>query len=704
MADRDDIAALIEPVARILLGDPNSHLSSQHEFRYGSRGSLSIDLKKGTWFDHERGIGGGVLDLIADQTGRDFPACVEWLDDHGFERERRPPPERSERPKLHIVRPQSNGRDREPHGQRERKQAPLGHLVETYDYVDENGVLLFQVCRYAEPKDFRQRRPDPSAPDGWRWRVKGFVRQVPYRLPELLEDIALEHIIWITEGEKDANNLRALGIPATTNAGGAGKWPDEINEYFRGADVVLLPHNDTPGLSHANDIKVALSGIAKRVRTLDLKHFWPDIPNKGDVSDWLERGGGNVEALYQLLDRLEEGNRQGNGLDYDALGEWDAGDDPGKIPPRQWLLGNQFCSGFISSLFAAGGVGKSALRLVQFLSLALGRSLCGQHVFRRCRVLLISLEDDRDELQRRIEAALIHFGVDRRELAGYLFCATPTGSKLAQMEKHKRIIGNLEHQIREAIDRRKPDLVALDPFVKLHDLEENDTGDMSFVCGLLVRMAVETHIAVDIPHHVHKGLIAPGDADAGRGSSGIRDAGRLIFTLTPMSEEEAEENDINPDERFSHVRLDSAKVNIAARSNTATWFKIVGVEIGNGDGDVYPNGDTIQVVEPWRPKNAWADLSEAVVNKIFDDIEHGPVDDDGRPTGERYSNESAAKQQAWRVVKEHLPEKTERQCRAIINNWIAKKVLYKASYYSPTQRKNRSGLSVDPAKRPGSES
>jgi RecA-family ATPase len=178
--------------------------------------------------------------------------------------------------------------------------------------------------------------------------------------------------------------------------------------------------------------------------------------------------------------------------------------------------------------------------------------------------LLISLEDDRDELQRRIAAVLIHFGIDRRELKGWLFCSTPTGVKLAVQRNKTRVVGDLERWIRDAITRRQPNLVALDPFIKLHDLAENDSGDMNFVCGLLTSIAVERKIAVDVPHHVHKGSIVAGDADAGRGSSGIRDAGRLIFTLTVMSEAEARAFNIEPDERLAYVRLDSAKVNIAA--------------------------------------------------------------------------------------------------------------------------------------------
>jgi hypothetical protein len=130
-------------------------------------------------------------------------------------------------------------------------------------------------------------------------------------------------------------------------------------------------------------------------------------------------------------------------------------------------------------------------------------------------------------------------------------------------------------------------------------LEENDSGDMDFVCDLLARLAVEFNIAVDSPHHVHKGTITPGDADSGRGSSGIRDAGRLVYTLTPMSEHEAKTFGVPVEDRRLYVRLDSAKVNITPPSGKATWFRLLGIPIGNATPE-YPHGDTIQVVEPWN--------------------------------------------------------------------------------------------------------
>jgi hypothetical protein len=316
-------------------------------------------------------------------------------------------------------------------------------------------------------------------------------------------------------------------------------------------------------------------------------------------------------------------------------------------------------------------------------------------------VLLISLEDDRDELQRRTKAVLDHYGIDRSELKGWLFCAAPKLAKLAEMKDRTRAIGPLERQIRDAIGRCKPDVVSLYPFVKTHSLEENDSGDMDFVCDLLARMAVEYNVAVDSPHHVHKGQVTPGDADSGRGSSGIRDAGRLVYTLAPMSEADAKIFNINSDARFSYVRLDSAKVNLAVRSGKAEWFHLVGQPIGNATAE-YPNGDTIQVVEPWSPPDAWAGTTSQGLNTILNDIERGMTDDDGKPTGRRYSNAPAAKdRQVWPVVQRHYPQKSEGECRTIIHAWLDSGLIYPEEYDDPVEYKPRKGLRVADAKRPG---
>ena len=79
-----DFTALARPVALALLGDPNPRMSTARELRYGRKGSLTVRLDSGQWFDHESGDGGGVLDLVARERGGDRAAAARWIDAEGF--------------------------------------------------------------------------------------------------------------------------------------------------------------------------------------------------------------------------------------------------------------------------------------------------------------------------------------------------------------------------------------------------------------------------------------------------------------------------------------------------------------------------------------------------------------------------------------------------------------------------------------------
>jgi hypothetical protein len=120
---------------------------------------------------------------------------------------------------------------------------------------------------------------------------------VPYRLPELIRAIAQRRTIAIVEGEKDVDNLRKVGIAATCNAGGAGRWRLELSSHFCGADVVLIPDNDDAGRDHVNKVGHALTNTADRIRIL----YLPNLPEKGDVSDWFAAGHTTEELLELIL-------------------------------------------------------------------------------------------------------------------------------------------------------------------------------------------------------------------------------------------------------------------------------------------------------------------------------------------------------------------------------------------------------------------
>jgi hypothetical protein len=218
-----------------------------------------------------------------------------------------------------------------------RKEAKrqTGEIVAKYDYTTADGKLAHQTLRL-EPKSFRQRRPAPE--DGlWIWGLTAgdYMRTAPannwipyresrfsefpiererttfgaanlvlYRLPDVIKAVAGGATVYITEGEKDADNIAALGFVATTCAMGAGKWRAEYNEPLRGADVVLLPHNDDPGRDHAGDVAAELHGVAKRVRLLDIAEHWSCGAGQ-DVSDWLASGA-TADKLKALVEALPD--------------------------------------------------------------------------------------------------------------------------------------------------------------------------------------------------------------------------------------------------------------------------------------------------------------------------------------------------------------------------------------------------------------
>lgn len=177
-----------------------------------------------------------------------------------------------------------NGYDRKP------KQA----IEAIYDYKDEEGNLLFQAVRYSD-KEFKQRRPDGAG--GWTWKL-GRVRRVLFRFPELLKSASKDNTVFIPEGEKDVETLRRFKLIATCNPQGAGKWREDYSKNLEGRSVVILPDNDVAGLNHAQSIARSLYGKAASIKVLKL----PELPPKGDVSDWM-KDGGTVERLLLLVQK-----------------------------------------------------------------------------------------------------------------------------------------------------------------------------------------------------------------------------------------------------------------------------------------------------------------------------------------------------------------------------------------------------------------
>ena len=183
-----------------------------------------------------------------------------------------------------------------------------------YSYLNVEGKTAYYVIR-SDPKDFR-----PMTSDGY-LSLEG-VERLPYRLPEVLKGIKESKPILLLEGEKDVDSAIAMGLIATTFVGGTGKWGDEYSEYFRGADVVLIPDNDLPGLKGMTEIATKLHGIASRLSMLELPGLGPRQEKHGkDFSDWAELDGNTNNTLEKIISELPEWLPEKSVNEFEELNE-----------------------------------------------------------------------------------------------------------------------------------------------------------------------------------------------------------------------------------------------------------------------------------------------------------------------------------------------------------------------------------------------
>lgn len=257
-------------------------------------------------------------------------------------------------------------------------------ITATYDYKDMEGNLLFQAIRY-EPKSFKQRRPDGKG--GWIYNLTD-ITPVLYRLPEIVRAVATGEIIYLVEGEKDADRLWAYGLIATCNPMGAGKWRPNYTETLTGAKVVILADKDEAGRGHAKMVARQLEQTAQWIKVMELPG-----DNVIDVSDWFEVGGGAVDSLAKMVENQPK---------FSALATMSAVELMKKeYPPVKWILPDILPDG-TTLLCGKPKAGKSVLALNICLAVALGGKALGNIQVEQGDVLYLSLEDGERRVKERL--------------------------------------------------------------------------------------------------------------------------------------------------------------------------------------------------------------------------------------------------------------------------------------------------------------
>jgi hypothetical protein len=289
-----------------------------------------------------------------------------------------------------------------------------------WHYTDEDGVSLFVKQRFktndTKGKTYKTLR---VMPDNSRVGKLGDCRIVPYKLPDLQQATAAGRVVYITEGEKAADALGSLGVVATTSHAGSGSWNPELNQYFTGANVVIVPDNDVSGWSYATKVVEALLPVAKSVRVLDLGLNEP----KEDAFEWVNKYGGVRETLasmaractpitqiYQVQppDRLTvqpevEASQDANTQKSRFLVEsWDSIKDE----PVEWLIEDIIPRRAFVALYAPPASYKSFIALDMAEAIATGRDWMGKAV-KQSGVVLYIAGEGHGGLGARIKACKI---------------------------------------------------------------------------------------------------------------------------------------------------------------------------------------------------------------------------------------------------------------------------------------------------------
>jgi len=270
------------------------------------------------------------------------------------------------------------------------------------------------------------------------------------------------------------------------------KWLDIYNPYFTGKQVFIFQDNDDPGRVYAETAAAGISRFAHKTRIVS----FPELPAKGDVSDYLESH--TVEELEAKVKSAQtwkgQSSERKNWL-VDAV-EWATT----ASPEVDWLIDGVIQAGGNGIIAAEPKTGKSLLALDLLISLACGQPWLGRRVRRRVRTAYISREDSPVLTKGRVAGFLRGKGFDAdTDPSGWLWCNTREQLGSFDVDNDEQL-ASMAHDLRE----RGVEFAILDVFNRVHSRAENDNSEMAQVVGRISQMGRDAGCSIGLVHHVSK--------------------------------------------------------------------------------------------------------------------------------------------------------------------------------------------------------
>jgi hypothetical protein len=288
--------------------------------------------------------------------------------------------------------------------------------------------------------------------------------------------------------------------------------------------------------------------------------------------------------------------------------------NPAIIPLRQYLYGRNLIRKFVSVVIGKTGLGKSTLSAAETLAQVTAKNLLGIYLPEPLRVWLWNLEDPQEETERKLAAAMLHYGLTPADIGDRLFVDSGRDQPLviAEMTRNGAMIVRpvVDSLVTELI-RHKIDIIKIDPFVSSHTVPENDNGAMDTVVKEWGRVADRADCAVELYHHPRKTNGAEVTAEDGRGGSSFISGARVKRPLNQMTEAEGDQAGVKNHRLYFRILSDT---NLAPPADKSDWYKMVSIDLGNGP--LNGPGDSVGVVTKWE----WPDPLAGMTGADFDKV------------------------------------------------------------------------------------
>lgn len=338
--------------------------------------------------------------------------------------------------------------------------------------------------------------------------------------------------------------------------------------------------------------------------------------------------------------------------------------EPQAIPRREWLYDLHLIRRFISATFAPGAVGKTMLLIVEALAMVTGRPLLGAKPREPLTVWLINLEDPREELERRVAAACLFYGITESEIGGrlYLDSGREAPVTIAKMGKHGvEVCAPCVRAIERDMTRRGIDVLIVDPFVACHEVEENSNPAINVVAKQWAGLADRTGSAIELVHHVRKSGVGQTETtvEDGRGAGALLAAVRSARVLNSMTDQQATEWGI--EERRFYFRVDNGKANLAPPASRAKWRKLEDVDLENGPVGL---SDRVGVPALWEPPATLNGITPADLFAVQKLVSEGVYK--ASEQANDWAGNAVAEVMGWNVL-----EKRDRaRIKSVLNSWL----------------------------------